>query len=90
MLDNELAMRAGVFVSKIMGSLPNARAYRIRCAGLAIKALENFIYDEVREAQKHRRGSDLYVSFQQVADALEISRTAAYYRYGKDDGKDEA
>lgn len=79
---NELPMRAGVFVSKILDSQCNAHAFRIRAAGLAIKALEDFIYNEVSEAQSHPRTSDLYVSFGSIGKALEVSRSAAYARYG--------
>lgn len=85
---NEFIMRAAVFIAKLSEASENAHAIKLRYACMALKVINAFIAEEVHASQKHRKGSQFYLSWAQIGRALEISRSAAYTRYSQK-GDDE-
>lgn len=75
--------RVTKLLDQIEDSDENAHAYRIRRANEAISILHSFIAGEVQSAVNARRGSISKMSWAEIAQALDISKSAAFARYGK-------
>lgn len=79
----DFLMRAGIFIARIRESETNSHAVKLRAANLALKAIEAYIADEVQNSQTHPKNSPLYLSWDHIGQALDISKSAAFARYGK-------
>lgn len=70
-------------LDQIEDSEENAHAYRIRRANEAIDVLHGLIAREVHLAINAPKGSRRKLSWAEIAQALGISKSAAFARYGK-------
>lgn len=75
--------RVAKLLSQIENSDECSHAYRIRRAKEAIDILNGFIASEVRSAVNTPRGKVSNMSWAEIAKALDISKSAAFARYGK-------
>lgn len=80
----ETGLRLIVFATKLRDAGTREHSRRIRIAQKIIDLANSVIAEEVRTANSLNKSDPEYMSWQQVADALDISRTAAFTRYGKE------
>ena len=85
-MQNELTESVKSFLKEIDGSIVQDHSFRIECARKAIDALNAFVENEVRVANSLPRNAPGYLSWDAIAKALGVSKTAAYVKYG---GKNE-
>lgn len=75
-------LRAAIFLARIRESSPNAHALRIRYAIQVRKIVDSFIADEVRAANSLSKEEPGFMSWEAIGSVVELSRSAAYARYG--------
>ena len=78
----EDTLRLAIAVAKLRESGTREHRRRIRIAKLIADLANKVIAHEVREAINEPEGDPAKMSWQQIADTLEISKSAAYNRYG--------
>lgn len=84
----ERILSAIIFLSKVRDANQNRHEYRIRCAKKARDAIDSFIMSEVRAANAKPLKDPSHLSWGRIGEALDLSRSAAFTRYGKkDDGR---
>lgn len=83
MVTNDFLMRAGIFIARIRENGTHSHALNLRAANLAKKAIDAYIEDEVNKAQNYPKTSPFYLSWEHIGQVLEISKSAAFARYGK-------
>lgn len=81
-VQEERILRAFMHLARVRDSSERAHAYRIRTIKRLCDLLEGFLAEEIRRATSLPKGDDARVSWQQVANALEVSKTTAWNRYG--------
>lgn len=87
MEQREKMIRVGVLVSRLLESSNREHCSRIRMAKKAIDILSAFIETEVYTANNLPKNDSARMSWDQIAQALGISKTAAYARYGANSDK---
>jgi hypothetical protein len=78
----EPTLRMAIFVQKLRDSGSREHARRIRLAKKIADIANSVIAHEARTANSLSFSDPAHLSWQQIADALEISKNAAYTRYG--------
>lgn len=79
----ERLLSALIFIAKVRDAGPNRHEYRIRCAKKARDAIDAFIVNEVRTANSKSTKDPTHLSWARIGEALDLSRSAAFARYGK-------
>lgn len=79
----ERLLSALIFLAKVRDANPNRHEYRIRCAKKARDAIDAFIVTEVRTANSKSVKDPTHLSWARIGEALDLSRSAAFTRYGK-------
>lgn len=82
-MQDDLLFRIALTLSRIRETNPICdHALRLRLALKVRKAVDLFIAEEVRAANSKPQEDESYLSWAQIGSALELSKTAAYARYG--------
>ena len=76
-------LRVLTFVSRIREAPTQNHVLRLKLASVVSKAIDSFIQDEVQKAQSRPQKDPCHLSWAQIGDLLDLSRSAAYSRYGK-------
>src|SRR5947208_994303 len=79
-VQGEKILRAALYIARIRESSDRAHAYRIRAAKKLSDIVDNFVAEEVRRATSINKTDPAHMSWEQVGQALEISKGAAYNR----------
>lgn len=79
----EKMLRAAILISKIRQTGSNAHKIRLRYAYKLGEVIDSFIAEEAREATKKSPTDPSHLSWAQVAQALETSKSTAFRRYGE-------
>lgn len=82
-MQRERLLRAAIFVSRLRDSNSRAHAYNLRAAQKIIDIMGNFIAEEVQEAVKENDTDPAHLSWVEIGQCLNLSKSAAYARYGK-------
>lgn len=69
-------------IEKMSKAAEHHHSHKIRCAKKATDLLNEIIAHEVKKANSLPRNAPGHMSWNEVADALELSKTAAFHRYG--------
>lgn len=80
-MQTERVLRMAIFVARLRDSSTLSHEIRIRAAKKLADLTEDFIKEEVERANSKPRNSIGYLSWGQIADLLELSRSAVYARY---------
>jgi hypothetical protein len=75
-------IQGSVILDRIRDSNPRNHALRIEMAKMVIDIMNDFIAEEVKAATSQPKESPEHLSWQKVADRLDISKSAAFARYG--------
>lgn len=81
-MQGEKILRAALYVARIRESSDRAHVYRIRAAKKLSDIVDSFVAEEVRRATSTSKTDPAHMSWSEVGSALEISKGAAYNRYG--------
>ena len=81
MLEKDLSTLKDL-IAKIDEAKPHHHSHKIRCANRAIEILSEMIAKEARQANSLPRTAPGYMSWNEIAVALDLSKTAAFTRYG--------
>lgn len=79
----EKMLRAAILISKIRAASPNHHALKIRYAKRLSDLVESFIAQEAREATRKAESDPAHLSWAQVAQAVETSKSTAFRRYNE-------
>ena len=79
----EKILRAAIYIGRLRDSGERAHAYRIRVAKRLSDIIDSFVAEEVCRATSVSKNDPAKMTWDQVGQALEISRSAAFSRYGK-------
>lgn len=82
MEQKEKVLRAAVLVSKIKSSGNRSHKLRLRYAKKLGDIVDAFIAEEVKEATKIAADDPAHLSWTEVGQALEMSKSKAYRTYG--------
>lgn len=75
-------LRAAILLARLRQASPNSHELRIRYAIQVRKIVDSFIAEEVRTANSLPEDDPSHMSWTKVGQAVELSRSAAYARYG--------
>jgi hypothetical protein len=78
----EKILRAAIYIAKLRDSGERAHVYRIRLGKKIADIVDSFVAEEVQRATSVAKSDPAAMSWAEVASALEISKSAAYNRYG--------
>jgi hypothetical protein len=81
-MQGERILKAAMYVARIRESSQRAHAYRIRAAKKLCDITEGFIAEEVRRATTISKNDPAHMSWNEVASALEITKSKAFRTYG--------
>lgn len=91
MHQREKVVRIGVLVTRLLESSAREHRARISLAKKAIDILNDFIEYEVHTANDLPKNDPAHMSWAHIGSALNLSRSAAYARYGmKNDERTKA
>jgi hypothetical protein len=82
-MQGEKILRAALYIARIRESNDRAHAYRIRAAKKLSDIVDSFVAEEARRATSTTETDPAHMSWAQVGQALDISKSAAYNRYGE-------
>lgn len=76
-------VRIAIFIARIKATSERDHFNRIRLAHRARKVIDAFIAEEVEASQSVGKSDPAYLTWDRIGEAVDISRSAAYTRYGK-------
>lgn len=79
----EQTLRLAIFVAKLRDTSAHDHKRRIRFAKKILDLANRILAYEIRKATSAPEGSEEHMSWAEIADALEMPKTTAYNRYGK-------
>jgi hypothetical protein len=82
-VQREKLLTAAIYVSRIRDTSARNHAYRLRLANKIRQLIDDFISAEVQAAVSEAKDDPAHMSWQQIADTLELSKSAVFTRYGK-------
>lgn len=82
MFQREKLIRIGVVISQLLESSSREHNSRIKLAKKAINILNDFIEFEVHAANNLPKEDPAHMSWEKIGNAVGLSRSAAYTRYG--------
>jgi hypothetical protein len=83
LLQAERVLRMAIFVAELRDSSPSAHEIKIRAAKKLVDLIEEFIAEEVNAANSKPKDAIGHLSWAQVGNLLELSRSAVYARYAR-------
>lgn len=81
-LSMDKMLRAAIFIARIREAQPNKHVLRLRYAKRLLDIVNSFIAEEVHTANSLPKTDPNHMSWNDVSQVLELSRSAAYARYG--------
>ena len=81
-MQGERILRAATLIARLRESGFRAHEYKIRTANKVCNIMQCFITEEVKRANSLPSKDPAYMSWDKVGKALNISRSAAFTRYG--------
>lgn len=88
-MQREKVLRIAIFNAKLRDSQPNAHALRLRWAKKVLDLVNAFIAEEVAAATQKPESSEAHLTWSQVANALEITKSKAFRTYGTNQTKSD-
>jgi hypothetical protein len=82
-MQGEVLLRAAIYLSRLRDSGSRDHAYRLRVASKLQQLVSNFIAAEAKAATETNKKDPAYLSWEQVGQCLDLSKSAVYARYGK-------
>jgi hypothetical protein len=82
-MQGEVLLRAAIYLSRLRDSGSRDHAYRLRVAKKLIDLVNAFVADEAKAATEVSKKDPAYLSWEQVGQCLDLSKSAVYARYGK-------
>lgn len=81
-MQHEKIVRAAMFVAKIRDSSPEDHQERLMYAKKLRDLVDDFIFEEVKAANSKGKGDKNYMSWDKIGQVMDLSRSAAFTRYG--------
>lgn len=86
-MQSEKILRAETFLARVRNAKTTDHFERIRAAKLVVEVMNSFIALEAQRANHRNHSDPAYLSWDEIAKAMEMSKTAVYHRYGKNRGE---
>jgi hypothetical protein len=83
---SEKLLQAAININRIREASPRAHAYRIKLAKRTIDLLNDFIATEVQAAVSEPKGHPAKMTWEQIGQALNLSKSASFTKYGANHG----
>lgn len=73
--------RATILIARLLDSAPRNHVYRLRLLSKVSKLIAAITIEEVRAATSEAKGDEAKLTWDQIAQCLEMSKSAAFTKY---------